>query len=69
MSSTTENSDVSSANSLISACKPRGESLIQIRNKSGPKTGTPSLHFFSSKLIAHYEQLFAVCLLKKIVEG
>ena len=49
MSSTTENSDVSSADSLMSACKARGKSLIQIRNKSGPKTdlcGTLALTFF-----------------------
>ena len=48
MSLTTENSNVSSANSLMSQCKPRGKSLIKIRNNSGPKTdpcGTPALSF------------------------
>ena len=33
----------------MSACKSRGKSLIEIRNKSGPKTdpcGTPALTFF-----------------------
>ena len=47
--SATENSSVSSSNSLMSACKHRGKSLIQIRNKSESKLnlcGTPALTFY-----------------------
>ena len=45
-----ENSKMLSANNSTSECKPSGRSLIQIRDKSGPKTmpcGTPALSFWN----------------------
>ena len=46
ISCTTENREVSSANSLALDDKPSGKSLIQIKKSNGPKTdpwGTPAL--------------------------
>ena len=46
ISCTTENREVSSANSLALDDKPSGKSLIQIKKSNGPKIdpwGTPAL--------------------------